>query len=128
MNKDLIELQRGCPATAVVVYNSEVEGLENFVILNANISDKSLFGSPMGNPIFKEMLEKKSKISGLVYFVIYGIDEVAKDKQERFLGIVKDREFEGYKLPENCIVVFTVKDRSSLQKISNELFHFCIVA
>lgn len=128
MNKDLIELQRGCHATAVVVFNNEVEGLENFVIMKAKVSDKFLFGSPVGNPIFKEMLEEKSKLSGLVYFVIYGIDEVSTKKQERFLGIVKDREFEGYKLPQNCIIVFTVNDKNSLKKISNELFHFCIVA
>ena len=46
MNKDLIELQKGSPATAVVVFDSDISQLENKVILEVenkkNISKATL--------------------------------------------------------------------------------------
>jgi hypothetical protein len=128
MNKDLIELQRGCPATAVVVFGDEYKSLGNVVIMKAKISDRNLFGMANNEPIFKDKLEEVSKVSKLVYFVIDGIDKLFFGQQNRFLGLVKDREFGGYKLPKNCIIVFTAESKLTLRYISNELFHFCVVA
>lgn len=128
MNKDLIELQRECPATAVIVFGNEYLGLENIVVMKANVSDKFLFGMPNGQPIFKEKLNEKLKSSKLVYLVIEGIDKLSIDDQNRFVGLVKDRELNGYKLPNNCIIIFTIQSKLTLRHISSKLLHFCVVA
>lgn len=128
MNKELIELQRNSKATAVVILNDEYKQLLNSVVMKANVKDEILFGKKSGNPVFKQKLEDKSKNEEISYFIIYGIDELSEEMQNRFVGLVKDREFDGYYLPENCIIVFTVKNKESYKKISKELYHFCVIA
>ena len=71
---------------------------------------------------------KNAKKNKLCYFVIKGIDEISTEQQNRYVGLVKDRELNGYYLPKNCIIVFTVKDRSTLKNISQDLYHFAVVA
>ena len=44
-----------------------------------------------------------------------------------FYQIVKDREFFGYKLPKEMIIVLTVKNKEGLKNISQKLYNFCIV-
>ena len=127
MNKDLIELQKNCPATCVVVLDKDYKSLENSVVMKANVSDKFLYATILGYPAFAEKLEDNIK-KAYSYFVISGIDKVSYEQQNRFVGLVKDREFMGYTLPKNCIVVFTVENKENLKKISKELYHFCVVA
>lgn len=126
MNLDLIELQRNSKATCVVVENENCKELKNVVSMKADVSDKFLFGGK--EPPFKTKLETASKKGKIAYFVITNIDEVAIDVQNRFVGLVKDREFEGYNLPDNVIVVFTVKGKETLKKISPQLWNFCVNA
>lgn len=126
MNKDLIELQKGLKATCVIVPTHECTELSQTLAMSANVSDKFLFAGE--NPPFAEKIENKSKKGKICYFVITGIDEVAFEKQNRFVGLVKDREFNGYNLPNNCVIVFTVKDRDSLKKVSQEIYRFAVVA
>lgn len=125
MNKELIELQRGSNATCVVILDENSRDLGQTLIMDANIQDKYLFGS---NPIFKNKLDRLSSKGILTYFVIRGIDELSSDMQNRYIGLVKDREFNGYNIPKNVIIVFTVKTRDNLKKISKELYQFCVVA
>lgn len=128
MNKELIELQRGSSATCVVIPEVNYRELGQALIMDAQIGDEYLFASPRDNPIFKEKLDNISSNGNLTYFVIRGIDELAWDMQNRYIGLVKDREFNGYNLPDNVIIVFTIKDRDGLKRISKELYHFCVVA
>ena len=86
-----------------------------------------MFGVSLGHPIFKEELEKVSKENEISYLIISNIDKVNEDKQNRFIGLVKDREFMGYNLPDNVIIVFTVETESDIKKVSKELYHFCEV-
>ena len=125
MQKELVDLQRNSSACAIVK-TSEYKTLGNIVSIDANVSDKFLIGGEV--PPFAEKLDAVSKKAELCYFVIKDIDAVPADVQERFVGLVKDREFYGYNLPKNCIVVFTVKDKESLKKISAELYGFAAVA
>jgi len=127
MNKDLIELQRGSKATAVVILEDNINELGHAIVMNAQIDDVHLFGRKLGDPIFKKQLEKKSKSDTLAYFVISGICGLDNKSQNRFVGLVKDREFGGYNLPGNIIMVFTVKNREELKKMSKELYKFCVV-
>lgn len=127
MNKELIELQRGSKATCVVILEEHCKELGQSLVMDAKINDGHLF-APLGNPIFKEKLDTLSSNGNLTYFVIRGISEINEDMQNRYVGLVKDREFNGYNLPNNVILVFTVKTIEELQKISKELYHFCVVA
>lgn len=125
MNKNLIELQRNCNATCVVVLQSEYKELANGVVIKANVSDEFLFQQTNK---FMEKVAQLSQNKKISYLIISNIDEVSFEIQERFVGLVKDRELEGYNLPNNCIVVFTVKDEKSYAKISPKLYHFCVIA
>ena len=128
MNKELIELQKGCCATCVVVPENQYRELGQMIIMEAGISDEYLFAQPTGYPIFKEKLDNLSNNGHLTYFVIKGIAELSEEMQNRYISLIKDREFCGYKLPSNVIVTFTVKNRDNLKNISKELSHFCVVA
>ena len=119
INKELIELQKGCVATCVVIPNEDYEELDSKIIVNSNCSDSELLKS------IKENISNKKEVN---YFVISEIDNLDKEAQERYYQIVKDREFLGYKLPEDIIIVLTVKNRDGLKNISQKLYNFCIVA
>lgn len=120
INKDLIELQKGCIATCVVIQNEDWKELDAKIIVNADSSDSELF------TIFKEKISNnKEKFN---YFVIYGIDKLVESAQNKYYQIVKDREFLEYKLPKDMIIVLTVKDREGLRNIAKELYNFCVIA
>lgn len=122
MNKELIELQRNSNVCVIVKAN-EYKSLSPIVSMNGNVSDSFLAGVP-----FAQKLDDKCKEKSLVYFVIKDIDKLSNEKQNRFAGMVKDREFNGYNLPKNCIIVFTVEDESTLKNLSNELYHLAVLA
>ena len=119
INKELIELQKGCLATCVVITNDDCKELDSKIIINSDISDNELLTT------FKENISNKEELK---YFIISEIDKSDADIQNKYYQIVKDREFEGYKLSKDVIIVLTVKDRESLKNISQELYHFCVVA
>lgn len=127
MNKVLIEMQRGCKATCVVILENDINKLGPGFIMDAKIDNNYLYKRPLGNPIFKEKIDTIED-NNLIYFVIRGIVELDNESQNRYIGLVKDRGFGGYNLPDNVIIVFTVKEKEELEKISNELYHFCVVA
>ena len=116
INKELIELQKGCAATCVVIPNDACNELDSSIVINSNLKDEDL------SNVIKESKEDLS------YFIINGIDEITVNLQEKFYQMVKDREFKGYKLSENSIIVLTVKDRQGLKNIAQELYQLCVVA
>jgi len=127
LNRELIEVQKGCPATCVVLLKEDSEELENAYRIKASLSDADLFACPLGKPFFKEELEAISKKEEIAYFIIDGIDEVSIEEQNRYVGLVKDREFMGYELPEKVIIGVTVSDTEGVKKIASELYSFCVV-
>lgn len=128
MNKELIEIQRGCTSTAVIILDKYIKTLGYALTMDANINDEYLFARSYGNPIFKEQLDNLSKKADIVYFVIREISKIEEKLQNRYVGLVKDREFGGYTLPNNVIIVFTINQKDELKKISKELYHFCVVS
>ena len=118
INKELIELQKGNIATCVVILNEDCKELESKLFINSNCNDNELLTT------FKEISNKE----GINYFVINDIDKIDENSQNKYYQIVKDREFYGHKLPKNMIIVLTVNDREKLKNISQELYHFCVVA
>ncbi len=126
MIKELIDLQRGSKATCAIVRTEDYNKLSSLVSMKASVSDRFLLAGE--KPPFADKIEAKSKSNEICYFVITGIDEISTEQQNRYVGLVKDRELNGYYLPNNCIIVFTVKDRLALKNISPELYHFAVVA
>ena len=119
INKELIELQKGCNSTCVIIQNEDIKELESKVLINSNCNNNELV------KIFKENLNSNKDID---YFIIEEIDEISTNEQDKYYQIVKDREFCGYKMPKDIIIVLTVKNKENLKNILQELFHLCVVA
>ena len=119
MNRELIELQKGCKATCAVIKNEDCKELDSKIIIDANSSDSELL------IFFKKDISDKEELE---YLIIHGIDQLNKSSQDKYYQLVKDREFNGYKLPEDMVIVLTVKDKESLKNLSQELYNFCVVA
>ena len=120
MNIDLIELQKGCKATCVVIQNEDIQKLDSKVLISSNCEDNELL------KIFKEKISKTDE--RFEFLVIEKIDEIELDKQDRFYQIVKDREFNGILLPEDVVIVLTVENKDKLKNISSDLYNLCVVA
>lgn len=127
MNKDLVNLLRNCPSSAILVNDDEYTELNCVLSMQANLAKKSCFFGKNG-PIFKEKLENLSKKQKIVYFVVRNIDTTDFGVQQIFEGIVKDRVCANFVIPQNVIILFTVRDKQNLSKISTTLLHFCTVA
>lgn len=125
MIKELIDLQRNSKATCVFIKTKDIQKLLPTFIVNANDSNKLLLADDKS---FVEKIDILSNLSKIFYFVITGIDELPIESQNIYVGLVKDREINGYYLPNNCVIVFAVKDRAGLKKVSQELYHFAVVA
>lgn len=120
INKELIELQKGCKATCVVIENEDIQKLDSKVLISSNCEDNELL------KIFKEKISKTDE--RFEFLVIEKIDEIELDKQDRFYQIVKDREFNGILLPEDVVIVLTVENKDKLKNISSDLYNLCVVA
>lgn len=118
INKELIELQKGNIATCAVILNEDCEELDSKLAINSSSNDNELLTT------FKDISNKED----LNYFVINDIDKIDENSQNKYYQIVKDREFYGHKLPKDMVIVLTVNDREGLKNISQELYHFCVVA
>ena len=126
MIKELVDLQRNSKATCVVILSQDIAKLSPAITMKASVSDKFLLAGD--KPPFAEKVDTKSKANKICYFVITDIDEISTESQNRYIGLVKDRELNGYYLPDNCIIVLSVKDKTTLKKISPDLYHFAVVA
>ena len=118
INKELIELQKGNIATCAVILNEDLKELDSKLAINSSFNDNELLTT------FKDISNKED----LNYFVINDIDKLDENSQNKYYQIVKDREFYGHRLPKDMIIVLTVNDREGLKNISQELYHFCVVA
>ncbi len=118
INKELIELQKDCNSTCVVIQNEDIKELESNILVNSNCNINDLI------KIFKENISSKK----YDYFIVEEIDKIDLNEQDKFYQIVKDREFFGYKLPEDVIIILTVKSKETLKNISQQLYNLCVVA
>lgn len=128
MNKDIIEMQRNCNATCVVILDEHYQEFNNSLIMDADIEDYRLFSGKLGNPLFKETLDSLGLTERIAYLIIRNIDLISEESQERYIGLVKDRHFNGYDIPKNIIIVFTITNKEQLNKISKDLYHYSVVA
>ena len=120
IDKELVELQKGCKATCVIIETADIEELSSNIVINSKCEDVELFKT------FKEKVSKAD--NKFDYLVIEEIDKLETDKQDRIYQIVKDREYNGISLPEDVIIALTVENKEKLKNISSELYHLCVVA
>ena len=71
-------------------------------------------------PIFKNF----SKSQKRVFLCITGLDEISKDEQEKFCGMLKNKGINGYKFPENAQILIPVKN---LKNVSKKISDLCII-
>lgn len=126
MIKQLVDLQRNSKATCAVIRTAEYKKLSPAVSVRADIDNQLLFGGK--KPVFADKLDEVSRKAEICYLLIAGLDTISLDAQNRYVGLVKDRIINDYTLPNNAIIVFTVKDKTSLKNISPEINHFSVVA
>lgn len=118
INKELIELQKGCMATCAVIQDDDCKELDSKIIIDSRLNDNELM----------KVFKAKEIEEATNYLVIREIDEINESAQNKYYQIVKDREYMGYKLPKDIIIVLTVKDKESLKNICQELYNFCVIA
>lgn len=114
MKKEIIDLQFCNNSICAIILTNECKNLKPSITMNANVSNKFLFNSNL--PPFADKLNSKAKNNEICYFIIYEIDKVNEEMQNKFVELVKDREFNGYTLPNNVIVVFSVENAENLKK------------
>lgn len=85
MDKLLIDLQRNCKATCVLLKRRNINTFSHS-FRKADVSDSFLFSS---KPSFAEKINSKCEANDICYFLIKGIEEISVKKQERFLSLVK---------------------------------------
>lgn len=119
INKDLIELQKGCKATCAIILDEDYKELKKSAIVNAKISYSEL------NKIVKDNI---SVNNDLEYFIVKEIDEINFNEQEKFISLIKDRIIFNTRISDNIIIILTVENKENIKKISNELYSFCVVA
>lgn len=124
MQKELVDVHRNSKAVCVAVVGDSYKDLVPAVAFSASVGDNFLFANE--EPKFAKNLREKSKMADICYLTIKDIDKVDTDCQQRYVGLVKDREIGTYKLPDNCIIVLTVENEACLQKIATDLYKFTI--
>ena len=118
INRDLIELQKKCNSTCVVIQNEDIKELESYILVSLNYNTNDLI------KIFKENISSEK----YDYLVIEKIVKISSNEQDEYYQIIKDREFCGYKLPEDMIIVLTVKNKETLKNISQKIYNLCVIA
>lgn len=127
IDQELIEEQLGCNSTCVVILQENVNTLKNSYNVKVDESNSNIILGELDKENLKINLDKLVKENDITYLVIEEIDKIDEIKQEKYIGLIKDREFRGYNIPDNVIIVITIKNKDSLKKISPELYHFCVV-
>lgn len=127
-NKNLVEIQKGCKSTCVIVLQEDINKLENSYRVEVDTSESNMLVGDFNRKNLEENLEKIAKNSEIAYLIVEGVDKINGKKQEKYVDVIKDREFRGYKLPDNVIICFTLTDKNNLKTISPEIMKFSKIA
>lgn len=126
-DQELIEEQLGCDSTCVIILQNEAKLLKNSYNVKADNSNSNMILGELNKENLKSNLDKLEE-NDIAYLVIEEIDELDSKQQDKYINLIKNREFRGYNIPKNIIVALTIKNKENLSKISSELYHFCVVA
>ena len=126
-DQELIEEQLGCDSTCVVILQNDTRLLKNSYSVKADKSNSNMILGELNKENLKSNLDKLEE-NDIAYLIIEEIDELDSKQQDKYINLIKNREFRGYNIPKNVIIAFTIKSKENLIKISSELYHFCVVA
>ena len=126
MNKDLIDLCRNTKALCCIVMdeNSGEFPATNTVAIKLS-NDTSLVFDEF---LMSYKLNQKSKKDEYLYLLLRDLACATPELQEKLYGLVKDREYRGMTLPQNCIIVFTISNVDMLKNINPNLYNLAITA
>lgn len=127
IDQELIEEQLRCNSTCVVILQDDVKLLKNSYNVKADNSNSNMILGELNKENLKSNLDKLVEENDIAYLIIEKIDELDSMGQKKYINLIKNREFRGYNIPENVIIVLTIKSKEDLSKISSELYHFCVV-
>lgn len=128
LDQELIQGELGCNSTCVVILQEDVKLLKNVYNVKADNSNSNMILGELNKENLKNNLDKLTEENNIAYLIIEEIDKLDSKQQEKYINIIKNREFRGYYLPKNVIIALTIKRKENLSKISSELYHFCVVA
>lgn len=128
LDQELIQGELGCNSTCVVILQEDVKLLKNVYNVKADNSNSNMILGELNKENLKNNLDKLTEENNIAYLIIEEIDKLDSKQQEKYINIIKNREFRGYYLPKNVIIALTIKSKENLSKISSELYHFCVVA
>ena len=127
MNRDIIELQKGVKATAVLIEDNDLLQINNSIVLTPTSTDLKLFQSKTIKNMIENKLILKSK-EDICYLAIRNISSLSSALQGEIEGLIKDRVLSGIELPSNCVIILTIKDKSEINGISQGLYRFLVEA
>ena len=125
MNKDLIDLCRNTKALCCIILDDSIAEFPEGSAICVKLSNNSLVFDKF---FLSYKLSQKSKKEENVYLVLRGLDSTMPEVQEMLYGLVKDREYQGTSLPQNCIIVFTISNVDMLKTINPDLYNLSITA
>ena len=125
---ELISVIKNNQSWALLIEGNVALNFENTVNLIATIPSGELgvMASENGNiyPEFAKNIDKCSKGQKRVFLCITGLDEISKDDQDKFCGMLKNKGINGYKFPENTQILIPVKN---LENVSKKISDLCII-
>ncbi len=126
MDKSLLECVKNMRSACAIIKTSDATKLNHALAINANVSDNFLYAQTP--PPFAAKIDEKSKKSETCYLIVADIDKLSLDDQNRYAHLVKSRKIFGYTLPQNCVIIFTVKNKDSVNKLSPDILQLSIVS
>ena len=84
--------------------------LPNSVVLSANCNGEDFNGHYENeNFVAPSWYKELSKINGYSVLIIDKIDSISKEKQAKFVEILKYRQVSTFKLPQNTVIIVTAR-------------------
>lgn len=110
---------------SIIIEGLDAKLIKDAVIINANINSQDLGIKIDSNgyiyPKFISELENnKTKI-----LIIDELDEISKEEQEKFYGLIKYKGINGYKFPKETQIIITTKT-NGLNKISQDILNLTL--
>lgn len=110
---------------SIIIEGLDAKLIKDAVIINANINSQDLGIKIDSNgyiyPKFISELENnKTKI-----LIIDELDEISKEEQEKFYGLIKYKGINGYKFPKETQIIITTKT-NGLNKISQNILNLTL--
>ncbi len=107
----------------ILVDFAQVKHFNNPIVLESNISELDIYGDGK-NPTWYHKVEEANK--NRIYLIINNIAKIPKEEQRKFISLLKDRECNNKKLPENVSIIVLIEDNEK-DLLDKEILSYLIV-